>query len=238
MIDVALSPAEISRLAEADLRETCVVVFDVLRATSSMITGLAHGVAAFLPVQTVEAARALKEQNPSWLLAGERYGVPPAGFDLGNSPTEFTKTSGRQIIITTTNGTVALQEARFAKIILLGALLNIRAVARLLQSTSPSHLLLVCAGTGDRFSLEDAVGAGALLASLQRTDYSDAASMVRALYCRVAADLQNFLLGSQNGRALREIGKEEDVRHCSQLSIYDVVGIVRDEAVVRAELTA
>jgi 2-phosphosulfolactate phosphatase len=237
MIDVALSPSEISRLAEADLRESCVVVFDVLRATSSMITGLAHGVAGFLPVKTVEAAWALKKRNPSWLLAGERYGVPPAGFDLGNSPAEFTKAGGRQIIITTTNGTVALQQVRFSKMILLGALLNVRALARLLQSISPSHLLLVCAGTGDRFSLEDAVGAGALLASLPQTDYSDAASMVRALYCQVSPDLQNCLLGSQNGRALRDIGKEEDVRHCSQLSIYDIVGIVRGEAVVQAELT-
>jgi 2-phosphosulfolactate phosphatase len=238
MIDVALSPAEISRLSETDLGETCVVVFDVLRATSSMITGLAHGVAGFIPVKTVEVAWALKKQNPNLLLAGERHGVPPPGFDLGNSPAEFTKVSGRQIIITTTNGTVALQQVRTARTVLLGALLNIGVLAQLLQSISPAHLLLVCAGTGDRFSVEDAIGAGALLASLQRTDYSDAASMINALYQHVCTDLHKCLRSSQNGRALLEIGKEEDVWHCSQLSIYDVIGILQGEAVVQAELTA
>ncbi len=84
MIDVVLSPAEISHLKEADLQEMTVVVVDVLRATSSMITGLAHGVASFFPVKTVEAAREWKEREPDRLLAGERYGVPPPGFDLGS----------------------------------------------------------------------------------------------------------------------------------------------------------
>jgi 2-phosphosulfolactate phosphatase len=238
MIDVALTPAEISRLPEVDLRETCVVVFDVLRATSSIITGLAHSVTCFYPVETVEAARALKKQNPVLLLAGERHGVPPPGFDLGNSPAEFTKLSGRQVIITTTNGTLALQQVRNAKRILLGALLNIAALARLLRSVAPSELLLVCAGTGDRFSLEDAIGAGALLDSLQRTDCSDAASLVQAFYCHIRADLHDCLCNSQNGRALIELGKREDVRHCGQQSMYDTIGIMQGETVVRAELTA
>jgi 2-phosphosulfolactate phosphatase len=237
MIDVALSPSEISRLHEADLHETTVVVFDVLRATSSMITGLAHGVVCFFPVETVEAARARKQQNPDLLLAGERNGVPPSGFDLGNSPAEFKNVRDRRIIITTTNGTAALAQVRDAQTVLLGALINIDGLSRLIRSASPPHLLLVCAGTGDRFSLEDAVGAGALLASLKRTDYSDAASMVHTLYDQVCDDLKACLRGSQNGRALLALGKEEDVRHCSQLSTCDTVGVMRGEAVVRAELT-
>lgn len=238
MIDVALSPVEISHLPEADLRETTAVVFDVLRATSSMITGLAHGVACFLPVKTVEAARAWKAQKLDLLLAGERNGVPPSCFDLGNSPAEFKNVRGRQIIITTTNGTAALEKVRSAKTVLLGALVNIAALAEFIRSSSPQHLLLVCAGTGDQFSLEDAVGAGALLASLKRTDYSDAAAMVQALYCQVRDDLETCLCNSQNGRALLAIGKEKDVQECSQLSAYNVVGMMRGAAVVRVEMTA
>jgi 2-phosphosulfolactate phosphatase len=234
MIDVALSPAEISHLQEADLRQTTVVVFDVLRATSSMITGLAHGVASFFPVRTVESAREWKERKPDLLLAGERNGVPPLGFDLGNSPSEFKSVGGRQIIITTTNGTAALEQVRNAQTVLLGALVNIAALAEVIGSSSPQHLLLVCAGTGDRFSLEDAIGAGALLANLKRTDYLDPAAMVHSLFSQVRDDLGTCLCHSQNGRALLALGKEQDVRDCGQLSIYDTVGIMRGEAVVSA----
>jgi 2-phosphosulfolactate phosphatase len=234
MIDVALSPAEISHLKEADLGETTVVVFDVLRATTSMISGLAHGVACFFPVRTVEAARERKERKPDLLLAGERYGVPPSGFDLGNSPSEFKSLPGRQIIITTTNGTAALEQVCNAKTVLLGALVNIAALAELIRSSSPEHLLLVCAGTGDRFSLEDAIGAGALLANLKRNDYLDPAAMVHSLFSQVRNDLDTCLSHSQNGRALLALGKEQDVRDCGQLSVYNTVGIMRGEAVVSA----
>ncbi|HZC34329.1 MAG TPA: 2-phosphosulfolactate phosphatase [Chthoniobacterales bacterium] len=234
MIEVALSPVEISHLPEAELADTTVVVFDVLRATSSMITGLAHGVVSFLPVKTLEAARTGKAQRPDLLLAGERNGVPPSGFDLGNSPAEFKNVGGRQIILTTTNGTAALEKVRGAQMVLLGSLLNLAALAEFIQAGSPRDLLLVCAGTGDNFSLEDAIGAGALLANLKRTDYSDAASMVHALYNQVREDLESSLCNSQNGRALLAIGKGADVRECSRLSVYNAVGMMRDEAVVRA----
>jgi 2-phosphosulfolactate phosphatase len=237
MIDVALSPAEINQLKDADLQEKTVVVFDVLRATSSMITGLAHGVAGFFPVKTVEAARERKKREPDRLLAGERHGVPPPGFDLGNSPSEFKNVRDRQIIITTTNGTAALEQVRNAKMVLVGALMNVAALADFIRSSSPLDLLLVCAGTGDRFSLEDAVGAGALLASLKRNDFSDAASMVHALFSQIGDNFEAYLRYSHNGRALLALGKANDVRDCGQLSIYDTVGIMRDGAVVSVKMT-
>src|ERR1700758_342490 len=108
MIDVALCPSEIRRFENIDLSETIAVVFDVLRATSTMITGLEHGVERFVPVETVEAARALKIQDPSLLLAGERGGLPLEGFDLGNSPAEVKEIRGKGVVLTTTNGNVAL----------------------------------------------------------------------------------------------------------------------------------
>ena len=235
MIDVALSPVEIGHWQRTNLQETTAVVFDVLRATTSMITGLAHGVASFLPVKELATARKLKEQQLDLLLAGERNGVPPPGFDLGNSPSEFKNVSGRQIIITTTNGTAALEQVRKAKTVLLGALVNIAALAERLESSSPEHLLLICAGTGDRFSLEDAIGVGALLTKLKRSDHSDAALMVRALYGQVVDDLEGGLRHTQNGRALLKLGKAADVRDCSQMSVYRTVGIMRDEIVVSGD---
>jgi 2-phosphosulfolactate phosphatase len=237
MIDVALSPIEIGGWQRTDLRETTVVVFDVLRATTSMITGLAHGVGSFFPVKEIETARKLKEQRVDLLLAGERNGVPPPGFDLGNSPSEFKDVPGREIILTTTNGTAALEQVRKAKTVLLGALVNIAALAERLESSSPERLLLICAGTGDRFSLEDAIGVGALLANLKRHDHSDAALMVRTVYQQMGDDLEACLANTQNGRALLKLGKEADVRDCSQVSVYRTVGIMCDEIVVSAGTT-
>jgi 2-phosphosulfolactate phosphatase len=111
---------------------------------------------------------------------------------------------------------------------------NISALAELIRSSSPEHLLLICAGTGDRFSLEDAIGAGALLANLNRTDYLDPAALVHSLFSQVRDDLETCLCHSQNGRALLALGKEQDIRDCGQLSVYDTVGILRGEAVVSA----
>jgi hypothetical protein len=124
MIQVALCPSEIRRISATDLSQVTAVVFDVLRATSSIITGLASGVEAIIPVRTVEEAREWKLKDPDLLLAGERGGLPPKGFDLGNSPEEFEKLKGRRVVMTTTNGTAAIQSVQKASKVLIGALLN------------------------------------------------------------------------------------------------------------------
>src|ERR1700747_1548567 len=174
MIDVALCPSEIRRFESIDLSETAAVVFDVLRATSTMITGLEHGVERFFPVETVEEARARKVQDPGLFLAGERGGIPLEGFDLGNSPAEFKEIRGKSVVITTTNGTVALHRVRSAKRVYVGALLNLDSLARVLDSEGSASVLIVCAGTGDDFALEDAVAAGGRGARLGSTSLSGA----------------------------------------------------------------
>src|SRR6187549_1935392 len=107
-IDAVLTPADIALLPQRDLAGVTCVVFDVLRATSSMITGLAHGATEIHPVCTIEEALALRQQLPDAVLGGERQGDPIPGFDVGNSPLEYRESmAGRKIITTTTNGTVA-----------------------------------------------------------------------------------------------------------------------------------
>ena len=137
MIQVALCPSEIRRISATDLSEVTAVVFDVLRATSSIITGLASGVEAIFPVRTVEEARERKLKDPDLLLAGERGGLPPEGFDLGNSPEEFEKPKGRRVVMTTTNGTAAIESVQRASKVLIGALLNIDALADYLFTHPP-----------------------------------------------------------------------------------------------------
>jgi 2-phosphosulfolactate phosphatase len=89
IVDVALNPAEIALLPQRDLSATTCVVFDVLRATSSMVTALANGASAIHPVRTIEEALALRQRFPDALLGGERHGDPIPGFELGNSPLEY-----------------------------------------------------------------------------------------------------------------------------------------------------
>ena len=234
MIDVALCPSEIRRFSAMDLSSVTAVVFDVLRATSSMITGLSAGVLEIFPVDSVDEARNRKLKEPDLLLAGERDGLPPHGFDLGNSPEEFEQATGCKVVMTTTNGTVAIQSVRHASELLVGALLNIDAIAAYLFLRRPKNLLLVCAGTLEEFSLEDAIAAGALVARLAETyPLSDSAILVRALSERVGDDLEKWLRQTKNGRALQKIGKDSDIERCARLSISQTIGYFRKGAIVR-----
>ena len=234
MIEVALCPSEIARFSATDLSGATVVVFDVLRATSSMITGLGAGALEIFPVNSIEEARERKLKEPELLLAGERDGLPPEGFDLGNSPDEFEKTTGRRVVMTTTNGTAAIRSMRQASEVLIGALINVDALADYLFRRQPEELLLVCAGTQEGFSLEDAVAAGALIVRLAEDDrLSDSAILVRALYERVGDDLEDWMRQTKNGRALQKIGKGSDIARCAHISTTNVIGCLRQEAVVR-----
>jgi 2-phosphosulfolactate phosphatase len=224
MIQVALCPSEIRRISATDLSGVTAVVFDVLRATSSIITGLASGVEAIIPVQTVEEARERKLKDPDLLLAGERGGLPPKGFDLGNSPEEFAKVKGRRVVMTTTNGTTAIESVQRASKVLIGALLNMDALANYLFTHRSRSLLLVCAGTGEEFSLEDAVAAGALVARLSDDQgLSDSAIITRSLYEQVGDDLDEWLRHTKNGKQLRKIGKDADIAWCARLSVFDLI---------------
>lgn len=232
-IDAVLNPAEIALLPGRDLSAATCVVFDVLRATSSMITALAHGAREIWPVSTIEEALALKTRRPEGLLCGERHGECIDGFDLGNSPFEYRDLEGRMIITTTTNGTVALRACTGASRVLAGALLNLSALANEIQRAQPGRLVLVCAGTFAEFALEDAYAAGSLIAALDGVgDLTDSA--IAALSVS-----QNFkepidaLRAARNGRALAAKGRSAEVEWCAQVSHFDMVGSMQD-GVIRA----
>src|ERR1044072_1526769 len=155
-LEVILTPAEFGPLRNRDLSQTVCVVFDILRATTSMITALANGAESIIPVEQIGEALEVRRQRPNVLLAGERDGVRIRGnlaggveFDLGNSPREFTaeKVQGKTIVMTTTNGTRALRACAAARTVLIGSFLNLRATANWLREHKPLTLVLVCSGT-------------------------------------------------------------------------------------------
>ncbi len=231
-IDVILHPAEIATVLPArDLSSTVCVVFDVLRATSSMVTALAHGATEIYPVRTIEEAISLKVQMPDALLGGERHGDIIPGFQIGNSPLEYREAvRGRRIITTTTNGTIALRACEGAAQVLVGAVLNIEAVATVLRQTWPQHVLIVCAGTFADFALEDCCAAGLLIAYLGAESLSDSAHAalgVTRLYPEPAAALR----ASRNGRVLVSANRGAEVEWSAQLSRYTVVGEMRSAVI-------
>lgn len=232
-VDAVLCPGEMAVLQSLDPEETVCVVFDVLRATSTLVTALANGVRAVYPARDIDEARRLKTAHPEALLGGERRGERIAGFDLGNSPQEYLGLAGREVITTTTNGTLALRASERARRVMPASLLNIDAAAASVRREAPGKLLLVCAGTGNAFSMEDAIGAGALVHRLPRESLrlTDAARAVLKLYEAHAADLPGALHESKNGCALGRIGKRSDVDWCARVALYPIVAYLRDGAI-------
>ncbi len=228
-LEICYLPAQWRRLDPDRLRVSACVVIDVIRATSTMLVALANGARGVRPVASVEEAFTLKEHNPSALLAGERGGVPLPGFDLGNSPREMTaaRVGGRDLIVTTTNGTQVLAACLGARAVLTASFLNLDAVAgRLREIGAPS--IILCPGFEGGFGLDDVIVAGALAEALD-CDHS-----LVSLYHSVRHDLGGTLLGSQAGRELIKAGLEADVPICAELSRFSQVPTLDAEGILRA----
>ncbi len=248
-IEVILTPAEIGPLAQRDLRETVCVVFDVLRATSTMITALANGAAAIVPVAEISEALARRERQPDVLLAGERDGVrieaELAGgraFDLGNSPREFTRNrvEGRTIVTTTTNGTRALRACAQAQTVVAAAILNLQATADWLITRRPAELLMVCSGTFEEAAYEDIIAAGALCDLLQKVSHreawSDSAHVASHAYSVERFDLVKALSVGRNGRRLLTRSElAADVSFCAQLNTANFVALMNPEGLIHRQ---
>lgn len=232
--DVALLPREMEKL-EADGHTA--VVIDVLRASTTIVTALANGASHVIALDTVEAARNRQAREPELLLCGERDARPLPGFDLGNSPREYTRgrVEGKGLILTTTNGTRALQAAdkAGAGTIVVGALTNRQAVVDFCAASSLGPLILVCAGCQGRFSLEDALCAGALIAGLGADlALTDAARACLALYEHWGPDqLISVVADCEHGQRLQRKGYGEDITLAMAVDTWPVVPIYQDRVI-------
>lgn len=207
-----------------------VLIIDVLRATSTITTALANEAAGVLPVLTIaEAKEAAETLAPgTFLLGGERKALKIPGFDLDNSPRQYRKgvVAGKTIIITTTNGTVAIKQAFPAATLLIASFLNARAVAREAWKIG-TDIYLLCAGTRNRFSLDDAACAGMLVHYLQELEpkarLGDLAFTLRHLYLAYQKDLPHLISHASHYQRLVVLGLEADIAYCLQQNIYNVV---------------
>ena len=239
-IDVILTPAELPALAGHDLGRTACVVFDILRATSTIVTALHNGASAIIPVSEISEAMDIGKKRPDVLLGGERNGVKirtaEGEFDFGNSPREYTpeKVKGKTIVSTTTNGTRALRACTHAGAVLAGSFLNLAATAKFLRDKNFDNVLLVCAGTRENTALEDALAAGALAEIFLEgtTELSDSAQIALATFRQATGDLAGAVSKSENARRLLAIPDlREDVDFCLQWDIFDFVAAREGDAI-------
>ena len=226
-----------------DLLGGTAVVIDVLRSTTTIVHALAAGAREVVPCAEVEEARQIASQLPSneVVLGGERGGLAVLGFDLGNSPKDYTadRLRGKTLVITTTNGTAAMAHARTAEQILLGAFVNVAALSERLQGRPAIHVL--CSGTDGQYSDDDILLAGMLVDRLQRRDglgymlnaqaitaqemWLHKFDLPRALGAetlepeRLAKALGNTL----GGRNLVALGLDEDILAAAQIDRFTIV---------------
>jgi 2-phosphosulfolactate phosphatase len=244
-IDVALVPAE----ARAWSDRVCVVI-DELRASSTITTLLDLGASEVLLVQRLDAARRLGRELGA-VLAGERHGLTPRGFRYNNSPAELAGADvrGRTVILSTSNGTAVLARVQRMPAVYVGCLLNARACAEAAVATASSLGIgvgVVCAGTGGRFALDDAVAAGVLVGGMvdalaqlgvspELTDAALAAVRLRSAYPGV----EEALAESVAGMLVTRLGAGADVAYCARIDASATVGVlVRGDPLRVARLNA
>jgi 2-phosphosulfolactate phosphatase len=224
-----------SSLSEEDVRDRTVVVIDVLRACSTVVTALDRGARAVLPVADMaEAGKIASNLDPDvYRLGGERGGEKIDGYHLGNSPLEYTRevVEGRDVILNTTNGTQALTRARGAEHLVAACFLNAQRVVDFVRAVD-DQVTIVCAGRQNRLALEDALCAGLLLARLWNHEepdvVTDSAHTVFTLYETDRDNLDAALRGANHAEHLSGNGYEEDLDYCFRTDVLPVLPYYTD----------
>jgi 2-phosphosulfolactate phosphatase len=238
-VDVYFAPTE---LTDRSLAGSVVAVVDVLRATSTIVEAIANGARAVLPAADMDDALRLAQTigRTEVLLCGERAARKIDGFDLGNSPLEFTSevVADKLVVMTTTNGTPALVAGQAADRCIVAGFLNLSAVAADLRAAD-KPVVILCAGREGRFSLDDALYAGSLLRTLQserkqRTELNDGALAAAALERRYRAHLAAVMRRTSAARQIIEAGHEPDIAYCLTRDRHDVVPVMSDRQITRA----
>jgi 2-phosphosulfolactate phosphatase len=227
-IEVCFSPRDFDLYKEGF---EIIVVIDVLRATTAICAGLANGVKAIIPVDSIEKALDYKEQG--YLVGAERKGQIVEGFDFGNSPYSFmnTKFIDKEVVLTTTNGTKSIEISKDSGQIVIGSIVNLEALTNWLVKQN-KDILCLCSGWQDKFNLEDSICAGAIADILIKSGkfYSDEDSTISAKYLFQQAKTNPFglLKASSHRRRLKNLNLNKDIKYCLTPNQLNVVPILKD----------
>jgi 2-phosphosulfolactate phosphatase len=215
-----------------------VVVIDVLRATSAICAAFDNGIQSIIPVPTVEEAWAYKQKG--YLAGAERKGQIVEGFDFGNSPFSYMREDfkGKDVVLTTTNGTKSLDVAKDAEIVVVGAFLNLEALCKWLEKQD-KNVLCLCSGWQDKFNLEDTICAGAICQYLIGTGnyISDEDSSIAAKYLYLSAkdNYLGYLKSSSHRRRLKNLNLNEDIKYCLTPNQTNVIPILKDGKLIKLQ---
>jgi 2-phosphosulfolactate phosphatase len=223
-------------------RGDLIIAIDVLRCSTSIINALANRAKSVVPTMTLREAYDLHGLHPDFLLTGERQGCRPKGFDLGNSPSEFIseRVRGRDLIMTTTSGTVALVKSKEAKWVLVGAFLNASSVARKaaqIVEDEGTNVSLVSSGERGQFSLEDFICAGAIAERFFTSNVRCCDEALAALltFKQAKNSLCENIMKSRHAWHLAKLGFKRDVEFSCQLDVLSTVPIYRDGKITKLE---
>lgn len=225
-IDVCFSPVLYPYYVEND--NTIVVVVDIFRATTTMCMALNNGASSIMPVATVEEAKAYKDKG--YLVGGERNVVKFEFGDFGNTPSEYTreKVEGKDVVISTTNGTHAIDMAEDCSCLIIGAFSNISAVANFCLSQK-KDVLVLCAGWKDKFNLEDSLFGGALAEILvEKGSYNasfDAVGVALSMWKEAKPDILNYIKRGEHLKRLEAHNLLAVADFCLQLDTTQVLPI-------------
>lgn len=212
-----------------------VVVIDVLRATSAICAAFDNGVKAVIPVATIEEAKEYQEKG--YLVGAERGGQIVEGFDFGNSPYSYMteEVKGQEVVLSTTNGTRAIDLAKDAEIVVIGSLLNLDALCEWLEKQD-KHILCLCSGWQNKFNLEDTICAGAITEYLINTGNfkSDEDSSIAAKYLYLSAkdNYMGYLKSSSHRRRLKNLNLNEDIKYCLTPNQSKAIPVLKDGKLV------
>jgi len=215
--------------------ESIVVVVDVFRATSVMCSAFHHGVRSIRPVKQVEEAEAFRGKD-NVILVGERHGAQVEGFDEGNSPLVYFdgKYAGKDLVMTTTNGTHAIKLAAEGHQVVIGAFLNLNRLVEYILSRT-ENVIILCAGWKEKFNIEDTVFAGALAGQLLDNGFEsncDGAKASMDLYSVAEGRLLDYLSNSNHYRRLQRLGITADMEYCLQIDAAPSLPLLKGDLLV------
>lgn len=220
---------------EEQLRDKTVVIVDVLRATSTIVTALTNGAKGVIPVADMaEASRISQSVNSdNYLLCGEKDGVKIEGYDLGNSPLEYGSdvVEGKSLIFNTTNGTKAIKKSMGADEVIIASFLNLSRVVDTLRE-SEKEVVIVCSGWKGRLSLEDLLLAGNIIYNLSggklESDARDGAKVAFSIYEKFGGNLESVILNSNHASRLQSLTGSEDIIYCCQIDTTSVLPVLKE----------
>lgn len=230
-------------IAPSDVAGRVVAVIDVLRASTSIAAAITNGARAVLPFESSEEAvtRSKAFERRDVLLAGERKMKPIAGFDLGNSPGEFTReiVEGKTVLMTTTNGTPAIANSAGARDVVVASYVNFTAVLTMLRTAlrGGTDIALICAGRDRQFGLEDAGCAGRFVyhvaKRLTNVVLNDAAQACALVDRKYGDNIVKLFDASEHGQALRAAGYVDDLAACAVIDAYPVIPLYQDRQITK-----